>query len=33
MDTPDHRLFEEDLASADFRSGAAAGRWGLPDWD
>jgi hypothetical protein len=30
MDTPDQRLFEEDLASADFRSGAAAGRWGLP---
>ena len=30
MDKPDQRLFEEDIASAEFRIGAAKGRWGLP---
>ncbi len=30
MDAPDQSLFEEDLASAEFRSGAAKGKWGLP---
>jgi hypothetical protein len=30
MDTPDQRLFEEDVASAEFQIGAAKGRWGMP---
>jgi len=30
MDKPDQRLFEEDLASVEFRSGALKGWWGLP---
>jgi hypothetical protein len=30
MDRPDQRLFEEDLGSAEFRSGAAKGLWGIP---
>ena len=29
MDKPDKRLFEEDLASVEFRSGAAKGMWGV----
>jgi hypothetical protein len=29
MERPDQRQFEADLASADFRSGAAKSRWGL----
>lgn len=28
MDSPDQRLLEEDFASAEFRAGAEAGRWG-----
>jgi|ERR1051326_2803539 hypothetical protein len=30
MDTPDQSLFEEDIASPEFRSGATKGKWGLP---
>jgi hypothetical protein len=30
MDKPDQRLFEADLASAEFRAGALKGHWGLP---
>jgi hypothetical protein len=30
MEKPDERLFEEDLLSAEFLSGADKGRWGLP---
>jgi hypothetical protein len=30
MDTPDHRLFDEDVASTEFRIGAEKGWWGLP---
>lgn len=30
MQTPDQALFEEDLASVEFRSSAAKGKWGLP---
>ena len=29
MDKPDKRLFEEDLASVEFRSGATKGMWGV----
>ena len=29
MDEPDQSLFEEDIASAEFRSGAAKGKWGV----
>jgi hypothetical protein len=29
MEKPDESLFEEDVASAEFRSGTAKGRWGL----
>jgi len=31
MDAPDQRLFEEDLASAEFLIGAANGYWGLAE--
>lgn len=31
MEQPDHRLFESDLHSAEFRIGWANGSWGLPD--
>lgn len=30
MESPDQRLFEEDLSSAEFRSGVEKGLWGLP---
>lgn len=30
MEKPDQRLFDEDLLSAEFRSGAAKGQWGVP---
>jgi hypothetical protein len=30
MEKPDQRLFDEDIASAEFRIGADKGRWGLP---
>ncbi len=30
METPDQRLFDEDLLSAEFRMGAEKGMWGLP---
>ena len=33
MDKPDQRLFEADLASAEFRAGALKGHWGLPGTD
>jgi len=33
MDKPDQRLFEADLALAEFRAGAKKGYWGLPDSD
>jgi hypothetical protein len=33
MDKPDQRLFDEDLRSAEFRSGAAKGLWGVPGPD
>ena len=33
MEKPDQRLFEEDLLSAEFRSGAAKGQWGVPGPD
>jgi len=33
MDKPDQRLFEADLASAEFRAGAQKGFWGLPGTD
>src|ERR1700723_899802 len=29
MDTPDQRLFEADVAAAEFRSGVVKGLWGL----
>src|SRR5580658_5311178 len=29
MEKPDQRLFEEDLTSVEFRSGAAKGMWGV----
>jgi hypothetical protein len=31
MEKPDQRLFDEDLLSAEFRSGVAKGHWGIPD--
>jgi hypothetical protein len=31
MDLPDKRLFEADLASAEFRNGTLNGWWGVPD--
>ena len=31
MDTPDKRLFEADLVSAEFRNGMMNGWWGVPD--
>ena len=31
MDTPDKRLFQADLVSAEFRNGVVRGWWGLPD--
>jgi hypothetical protein len=31
MERPDQRLFEEDLRSAEFQSGAIRGLWGLPE--
>lgn len=33
MDKPDHRLFEADIASAEFRAGAQKGYWGLAGTD
>lgn len=33
MDTPDHRLFDADVASAEFRAGAVKGHWGFADAD
>ena len=33
MEQPDQRLFEEDLLSAEFRSGLAKGQWDLPGQD
>jgi hypothetical protein len=33
MDKPDQRLFEADLASAEFRAGALKGSWGLAGTD
>jgi hypothetical protein len=33
MDTPDQRLFEDDLLSAEFRAGVANGYWGLAGVD
>lgn len=33
MEKPDQRLFQEDLLSAEFRSGSAKGQWGLPGVD
>jgi hypothetical protein len=33
MDKPDHRLFEADLASAEYRAGALKGYWGLAGTD
>jgi len=33
MDKPDQRLFEADLASAEFRAGAQKGYWGLAGTD
>lgn len=33
MDEPDQRLFEADVASAEFRAGAQKGYWGLPGTD
>jgi len=33
MDKPDQRLFEADLASAQFRAGAQKGYWSLPGTD
>ncbi len=33
MDRPDQRLFEADLASAEFRAGAQKGYWGLAGTD
>lgn len=33
MDKPDQRLFDEDVSSAEFRSGAEKGLWGLPSPD
>jgi hypothetical protein len=33
MDKPDQRLFEADLASAEFRAGVQKGYWGLPGAD
>lgn len=30
MEKPDQRLFDEDLLSAEFRSGVAKGHWGIP---
>jgi hypothetical protein len=33
VEKPDQRLFQEDLLSTEFRSGAAKGQWGLPGQD
>ena len=33
MDKPDQRLFEADVASAEFRAGALKGYWGLAGTD
>jgi hypothetical protein len=33
MDKPDHRLFDADLASAEFRAGTLKGYWGLAGTD
>ena len=31
MEKPDQRVFDDDLLSAEFRSGSAKGQWGIPD--
>lgn len=33
MDTPDQRLFEADVATAEFRVGVLKGAWGFPSMD
>lgn len=33
MESPDQRMFESDILSAEFRIGVAKGSWGIPDVD